>query len=51
MHEGRKSITSAPTELNIIWDEPMKARCVVRSFDANGNQGLWMEAVIGQIAE
>jgi hypothetical protein len=29
----------------------MKARCVVRSFDANGNKGLWMEAAIGQINE
>ncbi len=36
---------SAPTELDIIWDEPMKARCVMRSFDANGDRGLWMEAV------
>ncbi len=51
MHEARKWITSAPTELSIIWDEPMKARCVVRSFDANGNKELWMEAAIGQINE
>ena len=51
MHEARKGITSAPTELDIIWDEPMRARCVVRSFDANGNKGLWMEAAIGQINE
>ena len=51
MHEARKLIASAPTELDIIWDEPMKARCVVRSFDDNGNKGLWMEAAIGQIKE
>ena len=36
-------------ELNIIWDEPTKARCVVRSFVGNGNEALWMEAAIGQI--
>jgi hypothetical protein len=29
----------------------MMARCVIRSFDANGNKGLWMEAAIGQIKE
>jgi hypothetical protein len=51
MAEARKGISSAPTELNIIWDEPMKARCVVRSLDANGNKGLWMEAATGQIKE
>ena len=43
MHEARKWIASAATELDIIWDEPTTARCVVRSFDANGNKGLWMK--------
>lgn len=50
MHEARTH-NDGFIELNIIWDEPMKARCVVRSFDANGNKGLWMEVVIGQIRE
>lgn len=46
-----KTRNDAPTELDIIWDEPIKARCVVCSFDSNGNKGLWMEAAIGQIRE
>ncbi len=39
MHEARKWIPSAPTEVGIICDEPTKAPCAVRSFDANG-EGL-----------
>lgn len=31
MHEARKWIASAPTELDIIWDEPINARCVAAS--------------------
>ena len=50
MHEAR-SISNGFIELNILWDELLKARCVVRSFDANGNKGLWMEAAIGQRSE
>jgi hypothetical protein len=50
MHEAR-SINNGFIELNILWDEPMKAHCVVRSFDANSNKGLWMKAVIRQIKE
>ena len=50
MREARE-INNGMMEFDILWDEPMKARCVVRSFDANGNKGLWMEAAIGQIKE
>ena len=50
MREAR-AINNGFIEFDILWDEPMKARCVVRSFDANGNKGLWMEAAIGQIKE
>ena len=50
MREARE-INNGMMEFDILWDEPTKARCVVRSFDANGNKGLWMEAAIGQINE
>lgn len=48
IHEARTN-NHGFIELSIIWDEPMKARCVVRSLDADGNKGLWMEVAIGQI--
>lgn len=49
MREARQ--INCMMEFDILWDEPMKARCVARSFDANGNKGLWMEAAIGQVSE
>ena len=50
LHEARTS-NNGLIELSIIWDEPKKAHCVVRSFDANGNNGIWMEVAIGRIKE
>lgn len=46
-----RSMNSGTKEFDIHWDKPLKARCVVPSFAANGNKGHWMEAAIGQINE
>lgn len=48
MREARQ-VANGYYEFNILWDEPMAARCVVRSFDANGNYGPWTEAAIGRV--
>lgn len=44
MHEARKCSRPHPADLP-SWDDPTRARGV-RSFEVNGEKGLWMEAVM-----